>query len=341
MRGAARSAIRIDGSPRPVRFHDDRARADGAAAHGDGGRRRGGGPGGVGPRGLRPRRAAGRGGRGPDGRGAGPVRARRRRAGGRGLARSGRAALPVRRRGLRRLLVAAHRSRGAAGAQAPDRRGRADPRRRRGRGGRRRRARSCPRRASAPPSGWRSRTAGPGTAGCARTTSSPSTPASSPTRALASLIADARFPGAEEVVLRCSAATGERLVRVLPEDAAAAADLPADVVRGPGRVADRGGRRPAAAGVGPLVLPDPPRRRRGAGRHRGAGGRRRRRSGDGRGRLRGCRAVLRVPARDGAGRRRRELGLLVPRRQGQPGAPGRRRSSASTWPAGARSRPPS
>jgi 23S rRNA (uracil1939-C5)-methyltransferase len=47
--------------------------------------------------------------------------------------------------------------------------------------------------------------------------------------ALASLIADARFPGAEEVVLRCSAATGERLVRVLPEDATAAADLPADV----------------------------------------------------------------------------------------------------------------
>ena len=51
--------------------------------------------------------------------------------------------------------------------------------------------------------------------------------------ALASLIADARFPGAEEVVLRCSAATGERLVRVLPEDAAAAADLPPDVVRDP------------------------------------------------------------------------------------------------------------
>jgi 23S rRNA (uracil1939-C5)-methyltransferase len=51
--------------------------------------------------------------------------------------------------------------------------------------------------------------------------------------ALASLIADARFPGAEEVVLRCSAATGERLVRVLPEDAAAAADLPTDVVRDP------------------------------------------------------------------------------------------------------------
>ena len=51
--------------------------------------------------------------------------------------------------------------------------------------------------------------------------------------ALASLIADARFPGAQEVVLRCSAATGERLVRILPEDAAAAADLPADVVRDP------------------------------------------------------------------------------------------------------------
>ena len=46
-----------------------------------------------------------------------------------------------------------------------------------------------------------------------------------------------------------------------------------------GRVADRGGRRPAAARVGPLVLPDPARRRRRAGRHRGAGGRRRRRSG--------------------------------------------------------------
>jgi len=51
--------------------------------------------------------------------------------------------------------------------------------------------------------------------------------------ALASLIADARFPGADEVVLRCSAATGERLVRFLPEDAAAAADLPPDVLRDP------------------------------------------------------------------------------------------------------------
>ena len=55
--------------------------------------------------------------------------------------------------------------------------------------------------------------------------------------ALASLIADARFPGADEVVLRCSAATGERLVRVLPEDAAAAAELPPDVLARPGRVA--------------------------------------------------------------------------------------------------------
>ena len=35
------------------------------------------------------------------------------------------------------------------------------------------------------------------------------------------------------MVLRCSAATGERLVRVLPEDAAAAADLPPDVLRDP------------------------------------------------------------------------------------------------------------
>jgi 23S rRNA (uracil1939-C5)-methyltransferase len=51
--------------------------------------------------------------------------------------------------------------------------------------------------------------------------------------ALAPLIADARFPGADEVVLRCSAATGERLVRVIPEDAAPAVDLPADVVRDP------------------------------------------------------------------------------------------------------------
>ena len=51
--------------------------------------------------------------------------------------------------------------------------------------------------------------------------------------ALASLIAHARFPGADEVVLRCSAATGERLVRFLPEDAAAAADLPPDVLRDP------------------------------------------------------------------------------------------------------------
>ena len=51
--------------------------------------------------------------------------------------------------------------------------------------------------------------------------------------ALAALIADGRFPGADEVVLRCSAATGERLVRFLPEDAAAAADLPPDVLRDP------------------------------------------------------------------------------------------------------------
>src|SRR6476659_2982197 len=51
--------------------------------------------------------------------------------------------------------------------------------------------------------------------------------------ALASLIAVARFPGAEEVVLRCSAATGDRLARVLPEDAATAADLPPDVARDP------------------------------------------------------------------------------------------------------------
>jgi 23S rRNA (uracil1939-C5)-methyltransferase len=51
--------------------------------------------------------------------------------------------------------------------------------------------------------------------------------------ALVPLIADGRYPGAEEVVLRCSAATGERLVRVIPEDAAPAADLPGDVVRDP------------------------------------------------------------------------------------------------------------
>jgi len=51
--------------------------------------------------------------------------------------------------------------------------------------------------------------------------------------ALAGIIADARFPGAEEVVLRCSVATGERLVRVFPAEVAAAADLPADVARDP------------------------------------------------------------------------------------------------------------
>jgi tRNA/tmRNA/rRNA uracil-C5-methylase (TrmA/RlmC/RlmD family) len=51
--------------------------------------------------------------------------------------------------------------------------------------------------------------------------------------ALTSLISEARFPGAEEVVLRCSAATGERLVRVVPDEAAPAADLPVDVVRDP------------------------------------------------------------------------------------------------------------
>ena len=97
------------------------------------------------------------------------------------VARSGRAALPVRRRRLRRLLVAAHRSRGAAGAQ-------------------RQIAEDALTRAGGvagavvvdgpelPTEGFRTTvrlavtTGGPGTAGCARTRSSPSTPASSPTR---------------------------------------------------------------------------------------------------------------------------------------------------------------
>jgi len=49
---------------------------------------------------------------------------------------------------------------------------------------------------------------------------------------LAELLADARFPGAEEVTLRCSVATGERLALVAPEGAGA--ELPDDVAIGPG-----------------------------------------------------------------------------------------------------------
>lgn len=50
---------------------------------------------------------------------------------------------------------------------------------------------------------------------------------------LAGIVGEARFPGATEVVLRCSAATGERLALVGPLRAGAAATLPAGVRRGP------------------------------------------------------------------------------------------------------------
>jgi 23S rRNA (uracil1939-C5)-methyltransferase len=51
--------------------------------------------------------------------------------------------------------------------------------------------------------------------------------------ALDEVIRDGRFPGADEVTLRCSAATGERLARVAPEDAAVSAAVPPDVQLGP------------------------------------------------------------------------------------------------------------
>jgi 23S rRNA (uracil1939-C5)-methyltransferase len=47
------------------------------------------------------------------------------------------------------------------------------------------------------------------------------------------LLASARFPGASEVLLRCGAATGERLALVTPASASRAALLPDDVRRGP------------------------------------------------------------------------------------------------------------
>jgi 23S rRNA (uracil1939-C5)-methyltransferase len=49
---------------------------------------------------------------------------------------------------------------------------------------------------------------------------------------LADLLAEARFPGAQEVTLRCSATTGERLVLVDPPTAERAAVLPPDVAIG-------------------------------------------------------------------------------------------------------------
>ena len=51
--------------------------------------------------------------------------------------------------------------------------------------------------------------------------------------ALDEVIRDGRFPGADEVTLRCSAATGERLARVVPEEAAASATVPSGVLLGP------------------------------------------------------------------------------------------------------------
>ncbi|HEY8093843.1 MAG TPA: TRAM domain-containing protein [Acidimicrobiales bacterium] len=50
--------------------------------------------------------------------------------------------------------------------------------------------------------------------------------------ALEEIIRDARFPGADEVTLRCSAASGERLARVVPEEAAPSAVVPRDVQLG-------------------------------------------------------------------------------------------------------------
>ena len=49
---------------------------------------------------------------------------------------------------------------------------------------------------------------------------------------LSGLMAEAELPGADEVVLRCSAATGERLAMVHPSTAEGAARLPADVAVG-------------------------------------------------------------------------------------------------------------
>ena len=54
--------------------------------------------------------------------------------------------------------------------------------------------------------------------------------------ALDEVMRDGRFPGADEVTLRCSAATGERLARVVPEGAAAGATVPPDVLLGPDAV---------------------------------------------------------------------------------------------------------
>lgn len=49
---------------------------------------------------------------------------------------------------------------------------------------------------------------------------------------LGELLATARFPGAHEVTLRCSATTGERLVVVDPSSVERAADVPSDVAVG-------------------------------------------------------------------------------------------------------------
>jgi 23S rRNA (uracil1939-C5)-methyltransferase len=51
---------------------------------------------------------------------------------------------------------------------------------------------------------------------------------------LTSLLAESRFPGAQEVTLRCSATTGDRLALVDPVSATDRAVVPADVALGPG-----------------------------------------------------------------------------------------------------------
>lgn len=50
---------------------------------------------------------------------------------------------------------------------------------------------------------------------------------------LADLIAEVRAPGGDEVTMRCGVTTGERMVRVHPTGAEAAATVPADVAIGP------------------------------------------------------------------------------------------------------------
>lgn len=60
------------------------------------------------------------------------------------------------------------------------------------------------------------------------------------------VVREARFPGAAEVTIRAGARTGERMVVVTPGSAAAAAEVPADVVVVPADAADQavGGRTP-------------------------------------------------------------------------------------------------